>query len=76
MIPPKPIAGSKATVTRYNKTAPQLAAWLKANITEALTVLAFPKGSDVAAVEAAAQAGLPPATIERLGTLCRCFTAA
>jgi putative transposase len=32
----------KATVTRYHKTAPQLAAWLEANIPEALTVFAFP----------------------------------
>jgi len=32
----------KATVTRYHKTAPQLATWLEANIPEALTVFAFP----------------------------------
>ncbi len=32
----------KATVVRYNKTAPGLASWLEENISEALEVFAFP----------------------------------
>ena len=32
----------KATVGRYQKTAPEFASWLEANVPEALAVFAFP----------------------------------